>query len=106
MSVSLNSDSYVTGEDKTYTVTDTVTGWTGNTPRVVISKNKTDRLLEVQGTVTADTTFTFPVTKAQGKSFLNSPGRYLVRVFLEDGSQNRSDRGEIHLWVEAGPGAA
>lgn len=105
MSVSLDNINYVTGVDKTFTVTDTVTGWTAKTPTVVISKNKTDRLFEVTGAVATDITFTFTISKAQGKSFLVAPGRYLVRVFLVDGA-NHSDRGEIHLWVEAGAGSA
>ena len=105
MSISLASDQYTVGEDKTILITDTVAGHTGNTPKVVISSNKVDRLFEVDGVVASDTTFNFTISKANGKSFLQKGGKFYVRV-LRDVAGVRDDRGEAHLFVTQGPGAA
>ena len=116
MSLSIDSSEYTVGIDKTFRVTVNEEGLelheNNYTPTVVFSRNKKDRLFQLTGTPVSDNT-----VEEYGKKFdvvipwenyfyFEKPGRYYMRVFLEDNDGDVTEKGEIHLWVTSGPNKA
>ena len=107
--MTVDSVNYVTGEDKTFKVTDPGGEWQKgkHTPKVVFSLNKLDRVFEINGAVIDSDTFEFKITAADGKAYLTESGRFFARIFKEDCiSLDRAHRGELNLFTDGGPGAA